>query len=250
MNLLPNFKKECQKIASLPPGQRWDYFVSYYLWWCLGLLFALACLFLFFFDVKDSRRELVLSGILVNTEVSPEGQAFLTEGFLSENTESRDGRIYAEREYILFAGAEDTLDQYRRVMALTAQVAAGEVDYLILDRSALEGLSGSGIFCDAAVLLEEEDLSALRGLLIPVQEPDPEADRDEGKKKTGEERASEEGNEKAALYVLSLEGTAFAEAFSLSPRDAFLALTCLPKRYERGSALLRYLLSHRMLEAE
>ena len=232
-------KEEAGRWKRVPKGERLSYFKTYYLLGTCFVLLILASLVLFLGDVRESSRELVLSGIAVNVPLSEEGYAFLTEGFLSkgilpDTPKQGQGRIYAGEENII-QEAEEKLDQYRKVMALTSLAASGELDYLLMDSFALEELKGTGIFLDPGAFLDPEVLERIKDSLVMVR---------------SEERPGQAEKEEESFRVLSLQGSGFADAFLPSPEDTYLGFTCLREREDRGKALMEYLLGEQMVGDE
>lgn len=137
--------EELNKISNMPREQRWDYFKAYYLSKTIILLVGIVLLIWFVSDTIF-QKEIVNSGCVYGVEISEEEKNALTEGYLNfykYNPKKYCAYISTDN---MFEGTEQQMDANTHEMALFAQIAAGEIYYLILDKDNLEKMASGGIY--------------------------------------------------------------------------------------------------------
>lgn len=198
-------KNELQKIRQMTPGEKWDYFKTYYLvQTVIGVIVLILAVF-FIRDMKMGSREVLASGCLINVAIDEEGFLFLTDGYVDFCGKSiKKASVFLSVDNTLDFMPGNPLDKDSYVMALTAQIYAGEYQYLILDQEAWEHFQASDIYADLAQTLTQEQQEAYADRMIrqTVQ--------------------SEDGTHTETATALDLAGTAFAKRFHLEPQEAYL----------------------------
>jgi len=148
---------EKEKISQMNRDQKWDYFKTYYLAKTIVLFVAIV---LFIWFVKDTffQKKIANAGCVYGVEISEEEKVALTEGYLDYY--SIDKKKYGA--YIstdnMFEDTEQKMDANAHEMALFAQIAAGEIYYLILDKENFEKMSNGGIFASLDEVFADEGL--------------------------------------------------------------------------------------------
>ncbi|MCQ2482604.1 MAG: DUF624 domain-containing protein [Clostridia bacterium] len=159
------FKEEKEKISKLNRKQKFTYFMNYYAPELLVALFFIGCACWYFYDVYKA-NQIVISGTLINCNVSEEGKEYLTEDFIEwadlgskkkaslvesdihfQTYDDSTGLLEMENAYY-----EDTNQNVDA--AFLAQISAGYYDYLIMDTEAIEYYVQLGLFADVNTLTD------------------------------------------------------------------------------------------------
>lgn len=162
---------EINKISQMNKEQKWDYYKSYYLSWTIVLVIGLALLAWFISDTVFQKK-IVNAGCVYGVEISEEEKTALTEGYLNYYK-------YNPKKYVsyistdnMFEGTEQQMDANAHEMALFAQIAAGEVYYLILDKENLDMLSKGGIYSSLEDLFPSGLPNEVSDCIVDLVDPD------------------------------------------------------------------------------
>lgn len=136
---------ELNKISEMNKQQKWDYFKSYYMVKCI-LLFIGLLLFIWFVKDVFFQKKAVNAGCVYGVEISDEEKNALTDGFLEYyNYDKNKYCAYISTDN-MFEGTAQQMDANTHEMALFAQIAAGEIYYLILDKDTFYAMKNGGIY--------------------------------------------------------------------------------------------------------
>jgi len=152
-NIKEKLKVEKDKISQMNKDQKWDYFKTYYL---VKVIVATIAAVLLVWFVKDTffQKKIANSGCVYGVEITDEEKKILTEGFLDYyNYDNRKYCAYISTDN-MFEGTEQKMDANAQEMALFAQIAAGEIYYLILDEENFDRMSNGGIFASLDEIFE------------------------------------------------------------------------------------------------
>lgn len=198
-------KSEIEKFRLMSQKDRWEYFKSYYLvQTVIGIIVLILAAF-FIHDMKVSSRELLASGCFVNVTIDQEGFFNLTDEYVSFCGKSgKEASAFLSVDNTLNFMPENPLDKDSYIMALTAQIYAGDFQYMILDKEAWEYFQKSDVYDD------------LTQILTPAQR-EKYADR-----MVYQTYLKEDGAQIEAATALDLSGTEFAKRYHLDPQTAYL----------------------------
>jgi len=168
-------KQEIDKISAMDRAGKWSYFQTYYMKPTLVIVFFLVLLIWF---IKDTafQKEGICNGCIYNVAVTDEQKEWLTTGYL-------DYYGYDQKKYdasvstdYMFEDTAQQMDAYAHEMALYAQVAAGDIQYMILDKDTLDYMSNGGIYADLNTVLSEETMHGLEGMTIELHDDESSED--------------------------------------------------------------------------
>lgn len=143
--MIKKIEAEINKISKLDKNQKWDYFKSYYMVKCI-LLFIGLLLFIWFVKDVFFQKKAVNAGCVYGVEISDEEKNALTDGFLEYyNYDKKKYCAYISTDN-MFEGTAQQMDANAHEMALFAQIAAGEIYYLILDKDTFFAMKNGGIY--------------------------------------------------------------------------------------------------------
>lgn len=145
MNISEKIKEEYNKIREMDSKKRWDYYKTYYL---KATIVAVVCLILFGWFIKDTffQPEPVCMGCAYGIELSDEQKNVLTNGYMKYygyNPKKCSAYVATDN---MFEGTAQQMDASSHEMALFAQIAAGQIYYLILDEYTLNLFSNGGVY--------------------------------------------------------------------------------------------------------
>ena len=153
-------RKEQEKLAPMSAKKRWEYLWTYYKWWFLSCILFI---WLVVFSVQNyqyQNKEVLLSGIFINTSTSAEGYAYVKEGYWAYNGADQNTRVeLIEARSIRFHTEQPTETDVNLIMSVDTMIAAAELDYIIGDTSALEFYDQQGSLLDLSSVLTQAQLS-------------------------------------------------------------------------------------------
>lgn len=146
-------RKELDKVRGMEPAQRWDYFKTYYAKMSIVALLVLICMLSCVFQmIHNAKHKPLLTGVFVNTSIDQQGELLLKKEFpasLSEELNPKHrGTVEYAADYIEYGDTEYQMDRRQHEMALAAQAAVGEIDFLVMDKPALDGMEGAEIYTE------------------------------------------------------------------------------------------------------
>ena len=156
-------RTEWEKLAPMTGKQRLEYIWEYYK---LPLI-AIAVLIVFTVSMIQNsmyrKKELLISGIFINTTTTEEGYAFVKEDYWAHcggDSETRSELI--EVRNISYNAEQPTAMDVNAVMTVDAMIAAGDLDYIICDLTAAEFYGRQEYCIDVAQKLSGGNWSLLQ----------------------------------------------------------------------------------------
>lgn len=167
--MLEKSKAELNKIKAMDKEKRWDYFKTYYLKITIALLIGIV---LFGWFVKDTifQKTGACMGCAYEVEITDEQKEILTDGYLEYyglNPRKYSAALATDN---MFEGTDQQMDANSHEMALFAQIAAGEIYYLILDEATLNMYSNGGIYYRLDEIFDNSTLDSLQGMTVDVKD--------------------------------------------------------------------------------
>ncbi len=159
------FAEEKEKISKLNRKQRVTYFMNYYAPELLVSLFFIGCACWYIHDIYKA-NQIVISGTVVNCNISEEGKEYLTEDFIEWADLGSKKKASLVESDIHFQTYDDSTgiqelenayyeDTNQNVdAAFLAQISAGYYDYLIMDTASLDYYVQLGLFTDVGTLTD------------------------------------------------------------------------------------------------
>lgn len=213
---------EIEKWKHMDGKQRWSYFMTYYLKATIFIVLMAAIVISIAVTTARGRQPVLLSGASVNLMMTPEGEKYLTEDLKAQWNGRKKERVLFETNLWIGFGEENYNEiTYTNSMKLMTRISAADIDYLIVDESALANPLTVEGYANLKDLLSAEQLETLQGKLI------------EAKTETGE------------VYPVAWELTdsSFAKRFELNPQPAYLVFLVNGRHLDRAGQLIEYLLT-------
>lgn len=206
-------RNELKKLAPMTWRQRVEYIWGYYSWAILVTLAVLVVISSLISNYRLNSREVLISGIFINTTVDREGFDYVENDYWEYWGGSPRQRV--ELVESRYANYEDgSAYSSDAILTVEAMVVAKTLDYLIVDETTLRFLDEQNITMD------------LREVLTPEQLAMGDTIETEGR-----------------IIGLELSNTAFAKNYHLLPERAYLMVAACAQKPDRVSAFADYLLA-------
>lgn len=171
MSITESIKNEYNKICEMDRHKRWDYYKTYYL---KATIIAVIGLALFAWFIKDTffQQEPVSMGCAYGVELTDEQKYTLTDGYMDYygyNPKKCDAYVSTDN---MFEGTQQQMDANGQEMALFAQIAAGQIYYLILDESTMNLYLNGGIYAGLDEVLPADLIDGLNDAVINLTDPE------------------------------------------------------------------------------
>lgn len=217
MKIADNIRDELNKISGMDKDKKKDYFKTYYL---KPTIIIFVCLLMLVWFIKDTvfQPKGVCMGCAYGVEISDEQKEQLTSGYLQYygyNTKKYRAFLSTDN---MFEGTAQQMDANSHEMALFAQIAAGEIHYLILDKYNLDRMANGGIYASLRQVLPNDYLNRLDGKIITLKD-------------------SETGEEYEAAIDLSKTGFLGDDSF-----EGYLVFAVAPPEDDFAASFLDYVI--------
>lgn len=172
----PSVKELLQDLKGMTFLQKVDHLWTYYKEYLLVVFLVLVVISVVATSIANTRKEVLLSGMMVNIKISQQGYNYLSTDYFEE-IGGKEGSQVVQLSYTNFESLADPTsgeDNYAAAQALIARVSGGLLDYMILDDLALEFYITQEVFLDLRELFTTEELEQLaqQDLLVYGQEGD------------------------------------------------------------------------------
>lgn len=164
----PTLKELLEDMKPMTFMQKLDHLWSYYKEYLL-LVFLLAVVVGFSITaVTNSRKESLLSGMMVNLSMSQKGYNYLSEDYF-QLLEGDPKKEYVMLDYTNFEDLADPTNQednYNASLLLIARVTGELLDYALVDKMALEFYLTQEVFLNLEEFFTAEELEAMGDKVI------------------------------------------------------------------------------------
>ncbi len=225
LTFVEKIKLEIEKIKAMSGAKKWDYFKTYYMTKTIIAVLLIIIGIWIGHDIRESCREILLSGCTVHVNMNEEGYRFFTEDFIKYQGKDPE-KVVAQLALdnpLQFMDAEQQMDNSSYEMALIAQMAAGDYDYMLLDKAALTRFQKEELYADLEELLSPEELAIWQDRLIYFEKPDGKGDTFAG--------------------AIRLTDTAMDLSYEFDAEEVYLVLININQENGNGKRLLEYLRS-------
>ena len=161
--VIPTLKELREDMKDMTFREKVDHIWTYYKEYMAVVGVALLLLIAIISSSVSASRNIVVSGVMCNISITPQGMTFFTDDFAKE-LEIDQKRDIAELNYTSFRSLEDPTsgeDNYNATMVLVSMVAGGRMDYAIIDDIALDFYMTQDVFLDLREFFTAEQLAEL-----------------------------------------------------------------------------------------
>lgn len=137
----------------------WMYYKEYA--YCAGIVVVAISLLITI--IANQSKETIVGGMLINTTMTQEGMNYLTQDYKAELAPNDKNKL-VELEYTTFGDPMDPgrgEESYYASMILTARVSGAMLDYIIMDKFAMEYYITQEVYLDLREFFTPEELAEL-----------------------------------------------------------------------------------------
>ena len=161
--LYKGFQKLYHDLKPMTWRQRIDHLWTYYKEVLLGVAIVGIALSVLITIMTSQAQETIVGGIAVNTTIHPDGIIYMTDEYKAEIApDDKDKLVKLESTQVGdLMDVENGESSYYSSMILTARVSGGMLDYMILDKFAMEYYITQEVYLDLREFFTEEELAQL-----------------------------------------------------------------------------------------
>lgn len=170
MAAMDEFRAEREAVKNGSFKEKLSYFWTYYKWYAIIPFLIIVCIISFIHE-NATATDTVLNGILLNINPIEGDPSDLTNGFYAE--QDIDRKLY---DINLNTGlsyhpeSTNNTSAYATIQALMAWNAAGELDFICGDQSAMTALAYKGYCTDLSKLLTEEQFAGYKPYFLYIDQ--------------------------------------------------------------------------------
>lgn len=215
------FRSEREKLTTMSWRKRLGYLWTYYRFHALAVICAVVFVVMMISGLVQASRDVLISGVLINTETSKEGYAYLSDGYWVARGGNRHTRVdLVEAIFLSYSQENLDMDSVTRMASIDTMIGARSLDYMILDESALSVYGPQGICADLSRILPEELYAKLADKIVTVHGID-----------SGEDYPA----------AVDLTDSFLAQRYGLSADPSYLVVVANAVDMEKTAAFLEYL---------
>lgn len=169
-SLKEHLKKLAADLKPMTFVQKLDHLWTYYKWVLVVLAVIICIISIISSSVANLNKDILISGMLVNTKLDADGHDYLTTGYF-EKCQGVEGKQETELTKTNFNAPDKTEEislTYNSIMRIVTRVSAQQLDYVITDEVGLEVCLNYDILMDLNELLTKEELASLEEDLIYI----------------------------------------------------------------------------------
>lgn len=157
------FQRLRGQLAQMTFKQKCEHLWEYYKEWLLVAFMVFMAVALVVTVISERSKEVLVSGMMVNITMDQRGMYYLTRDY-AEHLGATSEKQVAEMDYTSFG---DPLDQqngpnsYYASMILPSRVSGAMLDYIILDKFAMEYYLTQDLYMDLRDFFTQEELAQL-----------------------------------------------------------------------------------------
>lgn len=173
------FKKLFSDLKPMTFKERCDHMWTYYKEYLLILVFLFMAVGLVVSVLEARNKDVLVAGMIVNVSVEQRGMNYLTKDYAAYLGATSKNQV-AEVDYTSFGDPldpENGTNSYYASQILPSRVAGEMLDYMILDKFAMEFYIPQEVYADLSQFFTEEELAALaeeNRVIYAMQEGDTE----------------------------------------------------------------------------
>lgn len=154
------FQGEKEKMAPMTPRKKWEYIWTYYKWWILGAVLLVGIVITGISDAQYQKKQVLVSGMFINTATNAEGYAYVKEDYWTYAGADPDTRVeLTEARSVRFELEQPTEMDVNLIMSVDTMIAAGDLDYIIGDASAVKFYAQRESLLDLTTIFSEAQLA-------------------------------------------------------------------------------------------
>lgn len=215
-------KKLKQDLKPMTFRQKVDHIWTYYKSMVIVLVLIIMGFSLVLTIANNKSAKLLIGGISVNVDLSEEAENYLGEAYLKKigTGDSKEKVTFHEMQMEDIATTDDYEANYYTLVGITGMGAAKELDYMIVDETALNVFLREQALLDLKKVFTEEELKQIEG-----------SDNIDGT------------SEDAVLIAIQITDTEFIKNNTNAKGKVFLTFLASTQRVEECKAMYEYILA-------
>ena len=157
------WKKLCQDLKPMSFKQKCEHLWMYYKEWLFVAFIVLMGLSLAGTMIAERQKDVLVSGMMVNISMDQQGMNYLTSEYAQYLGATNKNQV-AEMDYTSFGDMldpENGENSYYASMILPSRVTGAMLDYIIMDKFAMEYYITQDLYMDLRDFFSEEELAQL-----------------------------------------------------------------------------------------
>ena len=221
-NTQSRIQKLKETLEPMSPQKRLEHLWTYYKWIPILLLAVILFLSSIIPSILESKKNVLFGGMCINVALPQKAQAYLTDDLFVHfgGTNPRKERVTLTDCQMLF-NSQDPYGAYAESSTIAAQIAAREIDYILMDATAKDYFAGLDFSTSLEDLLTPQQLEYLQNSLVYRQSS------------TGERYP----------FAIDLTQTAFAAACGMDDSGLYVIFPGNTDRQQRTKDFVDYLLN-------
>ena len=157
-----------EATAGMSLKQKAEYFWTYYKWVLAVAAGVIVLICIIVSSVMNKSVTTLYSGIVINAELSEEGQAYFLNGWFTHlgGVDKKEKVDVSSTYYNDLSTTQDPEADAAAAMRVTAMVAAKEIDYIIMDELSFNYYKKTAIFSSPEEMLSQEQIEQFREKIV------------------------------------------------------------------------------------
>ena len=167
MTVKEQIKKLKTELAAMTWKQRFDHLWTYYKW-VLGVLVGIAMIVsIVVTAVQQKQIDILFAGMSVNLDLSDEAQIYLSKDMESFLVTGEKQQVQLDMTGFGSLTDPETVEyNYNTALQVIALVSAAQLDYIMMDQTALSFYVTQAVFTDLTTVLTPEQLALFEGRIV------------------------------------------------------------------------------------
>lgn len=173
-----SFSKMMEIMKDMTFKQKLEHLWTYYKEWLLVIFFGVLFIGLMFTIIEEQKKEVLVGGMMVNISIEQSAMNYMTTEY-AQDLGAKNQYQVATVDYTNFGDPmdpENGENSYYASMILPSRVSGGMLDYIILDKYAMEYYITQDVYMDLREFFTEAEIEEMnkKGLVIYARQEDEE----------------------------------------------------------------------------
>lgn len=158
---LRGFKNLVKTLKGMTFQQKAEHLWLYYKEWLLVIFFGVLFIGLVFTVIEEQKKDILVAGMMVNISINQDAMNYMTVDY-AHDLGAKNKYQVANMDYTSFGDPldpENGENSYYASMILPSRVTGGMLDYIILDKYAMEYYIAQDVYMDLREFFTEEEIA-------------------------------------------------------------------------------------------
>lgn len=160
--VLPTWKELKEDLKGMTFAEKADHLWTYYKIYLVGVLFLALIVIMGVSAYRNANKEIVVSGMIVNVQMTQEGYKYLTEDYAADLgcVEGKQTVELLASNFTSLSDPSSSEDNTTAAQKLILQVATGTMDYALVDDIAINFYASQEVFSDLRDIFPADMIAA------------------------------------------------------------------------------------------